>query len=272
MILRSPGREGGVIQGGDERVMQSIAARGEAMLPFYRSMVIWKDLYTVWGGEIDWLYAARGAVTYTTELWTSRNPNRRQDGLSQEDEAAFLKHVLLGDGVVKWHAFDHPTFGQIELGGMKKTWSRTPPSFLLEEECHRNMAFTLYHGGQMPRLRIAEVKAEKLGPGLAQVWVTVANERLIPTRLEQDVKNHISPPDVVTLSGDQATVLSSGVVTDRFFHRVTPTKRRPERVEFNAIPGMHAVRAQFIVRGQGSVRITVNSAHGGVLTTEQTLP
>ena len=272
MILRSPGREGGAIHGGDEAVAQFIASRGEKILPFYRSMIIWKDLYTVWGGEIDWLYAARGAITYTTELWSTRNLNRRTDGGSREDETAFLRDVLLNDGAVKWHQFDHPTYGKIELGGTKKNWGRTPPSFLLEEECHRNMAFTVFHADQMPLLKLDAVKAEKLDNRLYRLTVTVLNERTIPTRLEQDVQNHISSPDTVTLTGADVKVLTSGIVTDRYFNRVTPTKRRPERVELSTIPGMQAVRTQFIVSGQGKFRITVDSAHGGVLSREEALP
>jgi len=258
------------MQPADERVLQAIAARGEKMLPFYRSLVIWKDLYTVWGGEIDWLYDARGAVTYTTELWTPRNVNKGPE-LTREDEAAFLKYVLLNEGVVKWHPFYHPQFGKIELGGTKKNWGRTPPSFLLEEECHRNMAFTLYHADQMPRLRLDEIKIEKLQDDLYNVWVTVENERLIPTRLQQDIQHHISTPDTVTLAGDQVKVLSSGIVTDRFFKRVIPTRRRPERVELDSIPGLQAVRAQFIVNGRGKFQVTVKAAHGGEFTREESL-
>jgi hypothetical protein len=147
-----------------------------------------------------------------------------------------------------------------------------PPSFLLEEECHRNMAFTLYHADQMPRLKISEIKTEKLKDGLYKVWVTAENERLIPTRLSQDVQHHLSPPDIVSVTGDELKVLSSGIVTDRFFRFVTPTKRRPERVELDSIPGMQAVRTQFIVSGRGKLRVTLNSAHGGVLTREENLP
>jgi len=57
--------------------------------------------------------------------------------------------VLLGDGFVPWQEYDHPTYGKIEIGGRKKEWGRIPPSFLLEEELHRNMAFALYHAGMM---------------------------------------------------------------------------------------------------------------------------
>jgi hypothetical protein len=272
MILRGPGREGGVMRAGDERILQVIAQRGEKMLPAYRSMVIWKDLYTVWGGEIDWLYGARGILGYTSELWSMRNLDRGGSSPSREDEASFLRYVLLNEGVVKWEEFDHPTYGKIEIGGTKKNWGRVPPSFLLEEECHRNMAFTLYHADQMPRLNILELEIETLREGLYKIWVTIENNRLIPTRTQQDVSNKISPPDLVTLSGPDIKVLSSGRVTDRFFKNVDAVKRRPERVEIDAIPGLNAVRVQFIISGQGAFRVTVDSAKGGLHETEGSLP
>jgi hypothetical protein len=272
MILRPPGREGGLMRPQDDRIFQFIAQRGEKMLPFYRSMIVWKDLYTVWGGEFDWFYGARGIIAFSNELWNMRNLDRSSSPPSDEDEAAFLKYVLLNEGTVKWHEFDHPTYGKIEIGGTRKTWSRTPMSFLLEEECHRNMAYTLYHADQMPRVRIAEIKTETIAGGLHKIWVTIENQRLIPTRSAQDVSSHISPPDVVTLSGPGVKVVSSGRVTDRFFKRVEAVKRRPERVEVDSIPGMDAVRVQFVVSGTGEFRVTTDSAKGGLTTKDGKLP
>jgi zinc carboxypeptidase len=272
MILRPPGREGGLMRPQDDRVFQFIAQRGEKMLPFYRSMIVWKDLYTVWGGEFDWFYGARGIIAFCNELWNMRNLDRGAAPPSDEDEAAFLRYVLLNEGVVKWHEFDHPTYGKIEIGGTRKNWSRTPTSFLLEDECHRNMAYTLYHADQMPRIQISEVKVENLAGGLYKVWVTIENQRLIPTRTAQDVNSHISPPDVVTLGGPAVKVLSSGRVTDRFFKQVEAVKRRPDRVELDSVPGMGAVRVQFIASGSGALKITVDSAKGGLVTRDDKLP
>jgi hypothetical protein len=272
MILRGPGRQGGAMQSADDQILQTIAQRGEKMLPAYRSLIVWKDLYTVWGGEFDWLYAARGILGYTGELWSMRNLDRGSSPPSREDEAAFLRYVLLDEGVVKWEAFDHPTFGKIEIGGTKKNWGRVPPSFLLEEECHRNMAFTLYHADQMPRLNILDVQIETLREGLYKIWVTIENNRLTPTRTQRDVSQKISPPDLVTLSGPHVRVLTSGRVTDRFFNKVEAVSRRPERVEIDTVPGLNAIRVQFIVTGHGTVRIAVDSTKGGVRQIEANLP
>lgn len=272
MILRSPGREGGPMRNEDEQVLVVIAERGEKILPFYRSMITWKDLYTVWGGEDDWFYAGRGILSFTNELWTPKNLYKTADQPSDEDEAAFIEYVLLGDGAIPWGEYDHPTYGKIEIGGQKKQWGRIPPSFLLEEELHRNMAFTLYHADMMPLLRISDIETEKLADDLFRIWVTVENQRLIPTRTAQDVANHISPPDVVSIRGDQLDVLSAGRVTDRFFKRIEAVKRRPHRVELDTIGGMSAAHVQFVVKGKGSFTVTVDSAKGGVHTKSSTLP
>ncbi|KPL11909.1 hypothetical protein AMJ85_02575 [candidate division BRC1 bacterium SM23_51] len=272
MILRPPGREGGVTRSQDERVLQFIASRGEKLLPYYRSMIVYRDLYTVWGGEFDWFYAARGILSFSNELWTPKNLYKTAEGPSDEQQAHFLKYVLMNDGVVEWKEFDHPTYGKIEIGGAKKQWGRTPMSFLLEEECHRNMAFTLYHAAMMPLLKISEVTIEEMADGLFKVWVTIENSRLIPTRCAQDVANHINPPDIVSLAGPDVKVLSSGRVIDRFFKRVEAVKRRPERVELDTIRGMSAERVQFIVSGSGPFTVAVDSAKGGLHTCKHALP
>jgi hypothetical protein len=272
MILRCPGWEGGPMRGRDEYVLRTIAERGEKILPYYRSMIIWKDLYTVHGSELDWIYGMRGVLGFTNELWTLKNLYKNGDYPSDERRVEFIKYVLLGDGFVPWGEYEHPTYGKIEIGGRKKQWRRVPPSFLLEEELHRNMAFTLYHADMMPLLDINDITVEQLSDGLFKIWVTVQNQRLMPTRAAQDVAHHISPPDVVGIRGDDVTVLSAGRVTDRFFKRAEAVKRRPHRVELDTIDGMSAVRVQFIVKGKGPFTVTVDSAKGGVHAKSQSLP
>ncbi len=272
MILRTPGSESGPTHNQDERVLALIGERGEKILPFYRSMILWKDLYTAWGSELDWLYGGRGILSFTNELWTSKNLYRTPGSPSDEQEAEFIKYVLMDDGLVPWKEYEHPTYGIIEIGGRKKEWGRVPPSFLLEEELHRNMAFTLFHADMMPILEISEVKVEKLGERLFKIWMTIENKRLIPTRTSQDVAHHISPPDVVSNEGGDIRVLSGGRVTDQYFKRVAAVKHRPERVELDTIAGLSAVRVQFIVEGRGEFTITVDSTKAGLLTKSQLLP
>jgi hypothetical protein len=91
-------------------------------------------------------------------------------------------------------------------------------------------------------------------------------------RTGQDVDHHISPPDAVSIRGDDLKALSAGRVMDRFFKRVEAVDFRPERVELETIPGMDATRVQFVVQGSGSFVITVDSARGGLLQKDGSLP
>jgi len=272
MILRTPGREGGAMNSRDDRVLSLIAERGEKIIPFYRSMIIWEDLYTTWGSELDWLYGGRGILSFSNELWTSKNLYKTPERPSDEQEAEFIEYVLMGDAAVPWREFEHPTYGTIEIGGEKKEWGRIPPSFLLEEELHRNMAFTLYHADMMPLLKISEVNVEKLADNLFKIWVTIENQRLIPTRTAQDAANHISSPDIVSVQGTDIRALSAGRVTDRYFKRVRAVERRPERVQLDTIDGMSAVRVQFLVEGKGEFTVTVDSVKAGRLQKSHSLP
>ncbi len=272
MILRGPGHEGGAMKNADERLLEIIGQRGERILPYYRSIISWKDLYVTWGDEDTWLYGGRGILAFTNELWTRKNLYKTDRYPSDEEEAEFVEHILLGDGFVAWEPYDHPTYGRIEIGGRKKEWGRVPPSFLLEEELHRNMAFTLYHAGTMPLLRIGDVGVEALGQKLFKVWVTIENQRLIPTRTAWDVEHHISPPDVVSIQGEHIQAVSAGRITDRFFKKVEAAESRPERVELDSVGGMDAARVQFVVKGTGDFTITVDSAKGGLLRKNGSLP
>ena len=272
MILLTPGREGGAMNSRDDRILRLIAERGEKIIPFYRSMIIWEDLYTTWGSELDWLYGGRGILSFSNELWTSKNLYKTPDRPSDEQQAEFIEYVLMGDAAVPWREFEHPTYGKIEIGGERKEWGRLPPSFLLEEELHRNMAFTLYHADMMPLLKISQVNVEKLADNLFKIWVTIENQRLIPTRTAQDVAHHISSPDIVSIQGGDIRALSAGLVTDRFFKRVRAVERRPERVELSTIDGMSAVRVQFIIEGKGEFTVTVDSVKAGLLTKKHSLP
>ncbi len=57
-----------------------------------------------------------------------------------------------------WHTVKHPQYGTIEVGGMKKQYTRAVPGFLLQAEAHRNMAFTVYQAMQLPLVRVDSVR------------------------------------------------------------------------------------------------------------------
>jgi hypothetical protein len=270
MILYGPGAKDDSYESEDMAAIEQIGKTGEKMLPGYKYMNIAKELYEVYGGEVDWFYATQGVITFTNELFTPfnffRQPvDRERGGMSgrQEDVQLFNKYLLMEDGIVPWREVDHPQYGKIEVGGLKKNWMRQPPSFLLEEECHRNMAFTLYHADQMPRVEVASIEARPMGGGLVQVTAVVANPRVIPTHTAIDLKRKITPPDRVKLEGPGLEVLAGFWSRNRLFTRPQDQKRDPAELKIPNIPGMDALYVRWIVRGAGPYTVTVRSVKGG---------
>ncbi len=268
MILRGPGAEEDAsgYSRSDVYVYDALGKKGAEMIPGYRYMTTYKDLYTVFGGEVDWFFSMHGVFAFTNELWTPFNmfnrPVDEDDWFgSERDQYTFDRDLLFGEGIVPWREVDHPQYGKVEVGGAIKNWTRINPSFLLEEMAHRNMAFTLFHAAQMPQVAVQEVKARSVGGGLTEVTATVANTKIIPTRSDWDVKNRITRPDYVSLEG--GTVLTGSVVTDRNLNIATEQKHRPGRIEVETIPGQGYVTVRWLVSGSGPFTVTVDSQKGG---------
>lgn len=263
MILRGPGARQDEYQPQDVRVYDQIGQVGEQILPGYRYLVVWKDLYTVWGGELDWFYGARGIVTFSNELWTDFKYFERdaERGRYDRDEYRFDRLLLLGEAFVPWRAATHPQYGAIEVGGFKKQYTRAIPAFLLPAEAHRNMAFTLYHAAQMPLVSVDSVAVRSLGGGLSEVTATISNRRVIPTHTQQDVEHRITRPDYVTLEGRR--VLAGFRVTDPLQVIAVEQRRDPHRIEVPNVPGMGTATVRWIVEGSGAFTVTADSEKGG---------
>ncbi|MGQ8336033.1 M14 family metallopeptidase [Sunxiuqinia sp. A32] len=269
MILRGPGAEEDIdlYNRNDVRIYDAIAGKGEEMIPGYRYLVVYKDLYSVFGGELDWFYGARGIFTFSNELMTSYLYFHSKESRGQNEEFKVDKYLTFGDAFVDWQEYEHPQFGTIEIGGFKKNFGRLHPGFLLEEDAHRNMAFTVYHAYHTPKLSVMDVQEEKLGSGLKEITATIYNERLMPTHSSQDIKNKIERPDYVSISGTK--VIVGMIVENEDFNVVKEQKNNPQKVAIENIPGMGTVKVRWIVSDNKNYRITVDSAKGGLADWEK---
>jgi zinc carboxypeptidase len=267
MILRGPGAKGyGKYPAGDDRVMREIGERGTKILPLYRNLVIWKDLYTVYGGEVNFAYETLGIYAYTNELWTRSNYHRRAPGGDARDDRMFFEdNVEFGARYAPWKPFDHPTLGPIELGGWRKETNRVAPSFMIEEMLHRNAAFVLFHANEMPLVVADEASITDLAGGFRAVTATFRNDRIFPTRSAQSALKKIGAPDRVTFTGpENLSVISVGVVSPRTGRVDDPKIKRAGRFDVeNGIAGNAAVTLRWVVRGTGKAKITYASEKGG---------
>lgn len=285
MILRGPGAQWqGVYPAADRAVYDELGRNGERILPYYNYFIIWDDLYTVHGGSIDWTNDGLGIVSFSNELWNGgqyfNSPllqEQQQDPDSpisgQRSRYFFDDFLEFGDQYVEWAPFDHPEYGEVEMGGWKKLSGRVNPRFMSMELFHRNMAFTLYHADQMPLMMIEDARVERISDGTYRVQVDIRNDRLIPTITVRARENRVTPPDVISMSGN-AEVIAAGWVQNAF--RPGPIQRIDQHdleriIVRSGHPGRTTRTLEYIVRGSGDVTIEYASVKGGTVETTVTL-
>jgi hypothetical protein len=279
MILRGPGAEwAGEYPRADVQVYDELGRNGERMLPFYRYLVIWSGLYTVHGGFIDWTNDGLGILSFSNELWNGDQYYTSQTLKDQQKDTNspinprianfyFNDNLEFGDEFTEWKEFDHPQFGKVELGGTwKKTYGRVPPRFMNEELCHRNMAFSLYQAGEMPKMSLGETRVDLVGESVYRVRVDIKNECLTPTILAKAADNNVVRPDLLTVDGKSVDVLSAGWVRDKF--RTTATQLIDQRdlkriLVRNGQGGRTTRTIEYLVKGSGEMTVSYASLKGG---------
>ncbi len=138
---------------------------------------------------------------------------------------------------------------------------RIPPSFLLEEECHRNMAFTLFNADMLPALSVEEITRKPLGNGLYEIDAVIRNSKPMPTKADVDVQNRLSLPDHITIKG--AKVITGGIKEQRFANEINEQKINPASLAVPRIEGNSFVYVAWVVKGNNKVSVEVDSPKGG---------
>jgi hypothetical protein len=272
LILRGPGDQGvGEYPAPDANVYAELGTTGEFMLPFYKYAVLWRDLYRVHGGFINWTFEELGIFSFTNELWnTGQYMNQTRGDMGFDARSAerlrFDDLLELEKQYVPLKPARHPLYGEILIGGFRKAHGRMPPTFLLEELCHRNAMFTLHHAAEMPEVRIRPLEVERISAGVFQVTVTLENLGRIPTRAAIAAQKRIGLPDLLELGGPRAAALAGGRLRDRFRGSVDLVDREPGRLRLeDGVRGKGTVAYRFIVRGEGEVLVRYTSEKGGTL-------
>ena len=263
MILRGPGaRNYGEYPVADVRVYDFLGKKGEKMLPGYRYLISYKDLYPVYGGFLDWCYRALGIFAFTNELYQTQQDMNGDGKVTQRERMKWNDLVLLGAGFVNWHKVKHPTYGEVEVGGWRKMTTRIPPPFQLEELCHRNNAFVLFVADNMPLLRFTETKVKRLDKGTYLARVSIRNDKIMPTRAHQAIQHNLGRPDFLLVKG--AKLISAGEVINRFTNKVKPIDVVKNSLFLNqGIGGLEKRSFDLIVEGRGRIKLIYDSEKGG---------
>ncbi len=261
MILRGPSIKGGGAEAysrSDDEVINTIGKKGELIIPGYHLLTIWKDMYTVYGGELDWWHGAMGCFVFSNELWSSYLMFYDS---TKTDTYEFEKLLLFEDSFIPWQKISHPVYGEIEIGGFSKNFGRLHPGFLIETDAHRNAAFCIYNAFQSPKLEVSDVKVKKVSGGAKEVTATIENIRMLPTHSASNIKYKIDPPDYVYLDGGE--IIAGMIVEDTDLNISIEQKKNPARIEIPNIAGYQRINLKWIVKNGTKFIVRVESVKGG---------
>ncbi|MCU0366114.1 MAG: M14 family metallopeptidase [Bacteroidales bacterium] len=277
MYLRGPSfKSAGELPQGDISVYNYLGQKIEKIVPGYKYLISWKDLYTTYGDFTDFTNNLLGSYSFVGELFQvetetfdgtmmRKEAERSMFGASPEADRQRLQfndHVTQGELYKDWKPYKHPVYGDIELGGWVKMSSRLPHPFMLQDLVHRNASAVIFAAGNTPDVEMDVFEVKKIEGDLWRIRVRLVNDGAMPSVTFQTIKNKLYPQDILSVSGASASVVSGGRISDLYNGLVDYKEYKPS-VQFCQVPGFGKVDYQFLVSGKGSVEIKFESRKAG---------
>jgi len=132
-------------------------------------------------------------------------PKPEKEGeLSEKDKAllAYSDKELDGKGFVAWETYDHPTLGEVEIGGYAPYLETTPKPEMIDSLSKTQLPWLLQLSTALPSFAIENEKVTKMGSGIYKVEIYVANNGELPYPIAMGKRNGHPAPVILTLDGD----------------------------------------------------------------------
>jgi len=287
MFLRGPSTKAhGEFPREDVEFYDFVGEQSERIVPDYRYIIGWKDLYETYGDFMEWLVQMQGAYGFVGELFMSQHetfksikenkkkkPAEEEEGMGgffsrdpevEKQRLKFNDHLTQGELYNEWKPFKHPLYGDIEIGGWAKMSSRLPHPFMLKELVHRNASAIIFTAKHTPEVKMKVFGLKKVGDNLYRVRIRLSNASAMPSMSAAASRNKVYPKDMLTLSGTGIKVVTGGAITDLYRDKVSYKEFKPQ-LQMVRVPGFGKVEHQFLVSGSGKLTIKYQSRKAGTI-------
>jgi hypothetical protein len=277
MVLRGPSTcdDPDCVKPPDIRLLESLDEVGQKLTGYTRAGNVYQD-YAVqpprqaegstgglgepnplFGHGPDFGYFQFGAVWYGDEYWISGGRVKDYNGDGQYGDwegQRWCTERGIPDCFLPWTQYDHPTLGNVEIGGMNpKFFSQNPPAEALEEFIAPAHEWLLYLIESLPNVNVVRTSLLPTGGSdgaTHELRVTVENQGRIPTALEQAKEVKIVRPDTVEVELPDG---AGEVVGDEPEFFLAGSQRRTV-----------SVRLKLTDAASGSFTLRLESTRGGV--------
>ncbi len=123
-------------------------------------------------------------------------------------DAAWLRYAdERGEGFIDWAAFDHPQFGEVEIGGFVPGFKLNAPSDQIDTLTEQQSEFVGELLGMFSAIEVSEPAVRDLGHGVYEITLRLSNTGAMPTRAAIAEKTRRWPPILVRPQIDRKAVL-----------------------------------------------------------------
>lgn len=129
------------------------------------------------------------------------------------------------DGFVDWKTFNHPTLGEVEIGGFSPYKVTNPPAGKIAELGIKHGEFAVYLSTLYGKVKIAETEVKNHGGGIFTITAEVENSGFLPTALAHGVTSRSVKPTMVQL-GVKPDQIISGSSKNNFFQSLAGSGKR----------------------------------------------
>jgi hypothetical protein len=141
---------------------------------------------------------------------------------------------------VNWSKFNHPTLGEVEIGGFIPYSDNTPPPEMIDSLLKAQIPWIFKLTGQLPVVKISDTKITSNGGGIYQIEAWISNEKYLPYPTAMGNKNKQPAPLICTMEGNEITFLSGR-----------------KRMVIQSIPGMKKSKITWLIQAEKGTELTL---------------
>ncbi len=156
---------------------------------------------------------------------------------------AFSDAKLEGKGYIPWKSYQHPSLGEVEIGGAVPFADSSPPPDMLADLLQGQVPWVFEIAGKMAHIKIVKTKATPLGSGVYRIEVWVENTGMLPYPTAMGKRNNRILPVVVTLEGGEYSLVEG----------------KP-RMLIKSIDGYKSGKVSWIIRAEKVKSLTVKAS------------
>ncbi len=135
---------------------------------------------------------------------TEKVEKKNSDELSDKDKAllSYSEKEFGGKGFVEWQKFNHPTLGEVEIGGFVPYLESTPKPEKIDSLLNVQLPWLLQLSKKLPNVSLTEEKITDMGAGVYRIELYIENKGYLAYPISMGERNKQPSPIVVILDGD----------------------------------------------------------------------